>query len=377
MHLLVSFVLLISALVVSSGKPAWAEGCERSLISSINSLLSNPERLQEVFPVTDIGPVIEPTSASLKSLIADVWTRKAWSLETEISNEEFEALSKKLALRESELMVALAGYASGYSHPPISEYPVGVAARTDTGSVIFGVNLEVAGEPLNRTIHGEQFVIARAHALGRTIKKIALSAAPCGHCRQFINETYQADQIRLHFPHMASNLPFPLFLWSAFGPQDLGIAEGALLNHGRRELQLGRSRPTQLMKQALDAAERSYAPYTEAHAGVAIELADGNVITGSYLENVAFNPSSNPISNAFVNMWAEYSEWAKSPLDKRGSFLTRYPEIKKVVLAETKMRQSSSTELKQIPGHEADTLSILGAVAPEAQFQLVRVYSAP
>ncbi len=52
-----------------------------------------------------------------------------------------------------------------------------------------GVNLEFARLPLYNSIHAEQFLVVNAiHHGERELRKLAVSAAPCGHCRQFYSE---------------------------------------------------------------------------------------------------------------------------------------------------------------------------------------------
>jgi homodimeric cytidine deaminase len=51
---------------------------------------------------------------------------------------------------------------------------------------------------------------------------------------------------------------------------------------------------------ALDAARRSYAPYSKSPSGVALRTASGRLYRGSYIENVAFNPSLSPLQTALT-----------------------------------------------------------------------------
>ena len=59
-----------------------------------------------------------------------------------------------------------------------------------------------------------------------------------------------------------------------------------------------------MILQALQAARRSYAPYTKNYAGCALKTSDGAVYTGRYAENAAYNPSISPLQSAiaFMNM---------------------------------------------------------------------------
>ncbi len=58
-----------------------------------------------------------------------------------------------------------------------------------SGRLYVGVNLEFARLPVNNSVHAEQFLVVNAVHHGETaITKMAVSAAPCGHCRQFYSE---------------------------------------------------------------------------------------------------------------------------------------------------------------------------------------------
>lgn len=58
--------------------------------------------------------------------------------------------------------------------------------------------------------------------------------------------------------------------------------------------------PDKLVECALAAADASYAPYTAAYAGVAIQTRTGALYVGRYAENAAFNPSLSVIGSALA-----------------------------------------------------------------------------
>ena len=58
-----------------------------------------------------------------------------------------------------------------------------------SGALYVGVNLEFVRLPLYNSVHAEQFLLVNAlHHGEREIRRLAVSAAPCGHCRQFYSE---------------------------------------------------------------------------------------------------------------------------------------------------------------------------------------------
>ena len=52
---------------------------------------------------------------------------------------------------------------------------------------------------------------------------------------------------------------------------------------------------------ALNAANRSYAPYSGGFAGVALETTNRDVFAGRYAENAAYNPSMSPLASALTS----------------------------------------------------------------------------
>ncbi|CAM6106230.1 unnamed protein product [Calypogeia fissa] len=106
---------------------------------------------------------------------------------------------------------------------PISNFNVGAVALGSSGRVFRGVNVEFSGVPLNFSIHAEQFLIANAARNGEHLLQfIAVSATPCGHCRQFLQELRGAGDIRIMIAdEKPETAPLSHLLPHRFGPQDL------------------------------------------------------------------------------------------------------------------------------------------------------------
>jgi cytidine deaminase len=197
-----------------------------------------------------------------------------------------------------QLMNALLPIAAKLAKPPISNFHVGAVSRGLSGNLYFGTNLEFAGEALSFTVHAEQSSIANAWMNGEEgIDRIAVTAAPCGYCRQFLNELVTADQLTIAIPNETRALRE--LLPSAFGPRDLGI-DGGLMQ--REEHELAIDDEDDLAQAALAAARRSYAPYSKSYAGVALRASDGTIASGAYAENAAFNPSMSPLEVALSQL---------------------------------------------------------------------------
>jgi len=199
----------------------------------------------------------------------------------------------------SRPMIDLIPEAKKFAIPPISNFYVGAVARGTSGKTYFGANFEFTGEALSFTVHAEQAAVVQAMAGGETgLEMIAVSAAPCGYCRQFLNELTTAATLRVQIPgHPLMDLP--QLLPAAFGPRDLGV-DAALMSPQSHGLTL--DAPDPLAAAALAAANASYAPYSHGYAGVALQTRDGAIYSGSVAENAAYNPSISPLEAAIVNL---------------------------------------------------------------------------
>jgi cytidine deaminase len=200
-----------------------------------------------------------------------------------------------------ELMLALIPEAQKFALPPISKFFVGAVALGTSGSLYFGANYEFVGEALSFTVHGEQAATANAIAHGEIgMQMLAVSAAPCGYCRQFLYELTTASTLLILLPKTP-----PAFLTSlipdAFGPADLNV-QAALMSPQSHGLTLSSGAGDPVVHAALEAANASYAPYTFDYAGVALKTRDGSIFTGSVAENAAFNPSMSPLEAAVVSL---------------------------------------------------------------------------
>jgi cytidine deaminase len=86
-------------------------------------------------------------------------------------------------------LFARAEAAASRAYAPYSRFYVGAAVRARDGSVFEGVNVENAAYPLG--ICAERSALARAVGEGLgpgDVEAIAISASPCGGCRQWLVE---------------------------------------------------------------------------------------------------------------------------------------------------------------------------------------------
>lgn len=243
-------------------------------------------------------------------------------------------------------MVELLPMARTYARPRLSEFHVGAVVRGASGSLYLGANIEIPGQALVLTVHAEQAALSNAYMHDEQgVAAIALTGPPCGHCRQFMNELSPEGEIQVLVGRKRAKKLSSLFPM-AFCPKDLGLKHGAF-PVSQVELSLPDGAPDEVTAAALVAAKKSYAPYTQAHSGVAISTQKGRVYEGAYLENAAFNPSLSPFQTALAALILAGDNCS---------------EVARVVLVEVEgapISQKSVTE------------AALGAVAPGANLRLL------
>jgi len=248
-----------------------------------------------------------------------------------------------------DLMLLLVDSAREIARPPVSQFHVGaVGLEAETGHLVLGGNVEFPGTHLGFTVHGEGFVFTRAFSRGTSIAVIALGEAhPCAHCRQYLSEFAASGGLELIDPLGHALTLRELYPWP-FDPAYLG--EGGAIPGNRAWTDLGPDRrdlPAAILTRLLEAGARAHAPYSRCPGAVVLELADGNLVAGSSVESVAFNPTIQPIQAAFIDLIAHgYG----------------FDDIRRAVLG-------------TVPGgnvdYSASTRELLGKVAPQAELNVV------
>lgn len=235
---------------------------------------------------------------------------------------ELERLVESLHCERNELYLGLCKMIQPFAVIPQSGFKVGACFIGESGNAYLGVNLEFSELPLCSNVHAEQCALSHAWIREeKRIVKIALTYVPCGHCRQFLAELENFDKIELVLEGRAPTL-LSTFLPSAFVPTDLKI-DSSLVSPLRSiapvELAVSLDDPSispiqkDLIQHAVRAAKRSYSPANisgGSWTGCALraEIPDSTgakhavVVSGGYLENIAFNPSLWPINVALVGL---------------------------------------------------------------------------
>jgi cytidine deaminase len=239
-------------------------------------------------------------------------------------------------------MLELLAQAQAYARPVLTNFRVGAVVRGTSGALYLGGNIEFPGESLSQTVHAEQAALSNAFMHDEPgIAAIAVSAAPCGHCRQFLYEFAEGRDIDILLPEQPA-IGLSALLPRPFGPGDLKVTRGPL-----SRTKIATENVESVAQAARYAAANAYAPYTNSPSGVAIRSRRGNVYRGSYIENAAFNPSLPPLQVALVAMAMANEDFS---------------DIAEVVLAE-----AANNSISQ----RSATKAVLAAIAPRAEFRLL------
>ena len=113
-------------------------------------------------------------------------------------------------MTDRELLEA-AQAASANAYAPYSKFHVGAAALVRDGRVITGVNVENAAYPLG--VCAERCALSRAAADGvrpGDVEAVAITASPCGGCRQWLAEFKVDRVIFLHEGEVLTRSPAEL-----------------------------------------------------------------------------------------------------------------------------------------------------------------------
>jgi cytidine deaminase len=337
-----------------------ASGAQDDLVSLLKQRsiprIQSEKKLQAGSATVFSSPQLE----SLEKLAESIGKRPRG---LKLSQAEVVELQSALNLSMEALLREIALIGKQWSSPPISKFEVAAVGLTYSGAIYIGVNLEFHGLPLFYCVHGEQFLITRLKEDGEQLKALAVNAPPCGHCRQFLKEVHAENNLVIYTygrPSKSNNgagnaneikgLMQPLdsdrsgtiekselaealvrqertvqetyrgvqsLLPLGFGPDDLLPPGPRLLNpdlspnpatylgnNTSLTLQNPELVKDELVAAALEAAKKSYCPYSESPSGVALVLDDGFIASGSLIESAAYNPTLSSVHCALINCYA-------------------------------------------------------------------------
>eukprot|EP01095_Lingulamoeba_sp_RSL-Kostka_P018267 TRINITY_DN995_c6_g1_i1.p1 TRINITY_DN995_c6_g1~~TRINITY_DN995_c6_g1_i1.p1 ORF type:complete len:363 (-),score=93.07 TRINITY_DN995_c6_g1_i1:36-1124(-) len=275
-----------------------------------------------------------------------------------IKKEKADKIREEFEINEHLFLSILSNHvAVNYSIPPISKFHAGGASRGTHGNYYLGSNLEFCGLPLNESVHAEQFLVSNMVMNGELeISLISTSPMPCGHCRQFLRECKNSDELLVVVSNRNSSFGTQEFetrklttelLPFSFSGLDLGntvalmensdfnyssvsdfikVSSSSSLSPCQEQDNIDSDLLERMSKKGLGFLKRSYAPYSNCKSVVVIHCQDyenndnnnndnnnateydeyfhnddivsrndDRIYCGVYLENAAFNPSLSPL----------------------------------------------------------------------------------
>ncbi|MFM2484084.1 cytidine deaminase [Celerinatantimonas yamalensis] len=219
---------------------------------------------------------------ALSEAVKQAWHQQVGPQRTSrLDGAQIKQLTQSCQLSIVELAEQLLPIAASYAVTPISHFNVGAIAIDQHGQLFMGANYEQTQVPLSLTLHAEQAALFNAlnHAAA-PLRHLVVNAAPCGHCRQFIRELPEYNNLDVSFS--GQHFQFEQLLPHSFGPNDLGISVPLI------------SYPETTDVQSL--SKHSYAPYSHCQIGLLAKRAETPLASSWYVENAAFNPSASPLT---------------------------------------------------------------------------------
>ncbi|MEO0510691.1 MAG: cytidine deaminase [Verrucomicrobiota bacterium] len=209
-------------------------------------------------------------------------------LKSQLEDPNFTGCLVGIQKEDTALVDEALSIATTYAIIPISGFRVGALAFGSSGKCYLGANMEITGAPLNASLHAEQSAVLNAWMHGElAIDSLFVSELPCGHCRQFLLELH--DAANLIIVTRGTKTTLSDLIPNAFGdprPKGHGLLDGP-----GQPVVIARPTDRDNDQRAVNAASKSYAPYTNSPEGFVIESISGHRFIGRAAESVAFNPS--------------------------------------------------------------------------------------
>ena len=225
------------------------------------------------------------TNQKIKAALVELEESEKIQLISEVKDPDFSGQINSVGVERAEKLLKLA---TCFSVAPISCFYVGAIAVGKSGKLYLGANMEFQGVPLSASLHAEQSAILNAwmHEEHEVVT-LHVSETPCGHCRQFMRELSNSSALKIHFKGQTFQIED--LLPGAFGEnrkKGHGLLDSTITN-----LESVKTNPHTRSQVAINAAQRSYAPYSQSPEGFVAQCLDGHFFSGRVAESIAFNPS--------------------------------------------------------------------------------------
>lgn len=225
------------------------------------------------------------SNQKIEAALAKLEESEKIQLISELKDTDFSGQINSVTSARAKDLLELA---TCFSVAPISGFYVGAIAVGKSGKLYLGANMEFQGVPLSASLHAEQSAILNAwmHEEHEVVT-LHVSETPCGHCRQFMRELSNSSALKIHCKGQTFQIED--LLPGAFG-ENRKKGHG-LLDSTATNLESIETKPKTQAQLAINAAQRSYAPYSQSPEGFVAQCLDGHFFSGSTAESIAFNPS--------------------------------------------------------------------------------------
>ena len=225
------------------------------------------------------------SNQKIEAALAKLEESEKIQLISELKDTDFSGQINSVTSARAKDLLELA---TCFSVAPISGFYVGAIAVGKSGKLYLGANMEFQGVPLSASLHAAQSAILNAwmHEEHEVVT-LHVSETPCGHCRQFMRELSNSSALKIHCKGQTFQIED--LLPGAFG-ENRKKGHG-LLDSTTTNLESIETKPKTQAQLAINAAQRSYAPYSQSPEGFVAQCLDGHFFSGSTAESIAFNPS--------------------------------------------------------------------------------------
>ena len=225
------------------------------------------------------------SNQKIEAALAELEESEKIQLISELKDPDFSGQINSVTPARAKDLLELA---TCFSVAPISGFYVGAIAVGKSGKLYLGANMEFQGVPLSASLHAEQSAILNAWMHEeREVVTLHVSETPCGHCRQFMRELSNSSALKIHCKGQTFQIED--LLPGAFGEnrkKGHGLLDSTITN-----LESVKTNPHTRSQVAINAAQRSYAPYSQSPEGFVAQCLDGHFFSGRVAESIAFNPS--------------------------------------------------------------------------------------
>lgn len=263
-----------------------------------------------------------------------------------------------VTVEEAKKLLEAAQFSKSLAETPVSGFHVGAAAKDDQGHVYLGFNVEFPGTNLSETIHAEHSCVATTRSFSPQnmpkLVALAVTAKPCGHCRQMLIERFPDITVIMNPLQGAKSddpqilrlredlIPNPVMFELFENPRAESLSQGKA---AISDVETTSPISPEIIAQALEAMDTADGSFSGFPCAVLFLSGDGVVMaSGACMESIAFNPTQSAFQTAYMALAASALplRWSQTDVvnfqatDLRKHFATIKNSVKQIVLVQYK-----------------------------------------